>query len=105
MNGTPIDPPPLVPAGGMVGLSATGEELGVYDADGQLLAHYRLNEAGDAFVLVPTTKGGAMRNQNVQVEGLEIGGMTAGTVRIGGREVEIGEDGRPIEEDDTDNEE
>lgn len=38
------------------------------------------------------------RNEDVQVEGLEIGGMTAGTVRIGGREVEIGDDGKPVED-------
>lgn len=36
---------------------------------------------------------------DVQVEGLEIGGMTAGTVKIGGREVEIGSDGKPVEKD------
>jgi len=36
----------------------------------------------------------------VQVEGLEIGGMTAGTVRIGGQEVEIGPDGRPVMHED-----
>lgn len=39
------------------------------------------------------------RDDDVQVEGLVIGGMTGGTVRIGGREVEIGEDGRPVETD------
>lgn len=38
------------------------------------------------------------RDDSVQVEGLVIGGMTSGTVRIGGKEVEIGKDGKPVEE-------
>ncbi|QYN41143.1 hypothetical protein K1T35_48260 (plasmid) [Pseudonocardia sp. DSM 110487] len=38
----------------------------------------------------------------VQVEGLVIGGMSGGTVRIGGRDVEIGPDGRPVMDDEED---
>jgi hypothetical protein len=36
---------------------------------------------------------------DVQVEGLVIGGMSGDTVRIGGREVEIGRDGKPIDDE------
>lgn len=42
------------------------------------------------------------KDERVKVEGLVIGGMTGGTVRIGGREVEIGEDGKPVEEEKDD---
>lgn len=38
------------------------------------------------------------KDDDVQVEGLVIGGMTSGTVKIGGREVEIGPDGKPVED-------
>lgn len=40
------------------------------------------------------------KNDDVQVEGLELGGFVSGTVKIGGREVEIGPDGKPVEDDD-----
>jgi hypothetical protein len=42
------------------------------------------------------------KSDDVQVEGLEIVGMVAGTVRIGGREVEIGRDGKPVDDDSDD---
>jgi len=37
---------------------------------------------------------------DVQVEGLVIGGMTGGTVKVGGRDVEIDRDGKPVDKDD-----
>lgn len=38
------------------------------------------------------------KNDDVQVEGLELGGYESGTVKIGGKEVEIGPDGKPAED-------
>lgn len=40
------------------------------------------------------------RNEDVEVDGLVIGGMTSGTVKIGGKDVEIGRDGKPVDQDD-----
>ena len=41
----------------------------------------------------------AKQDDNVQLEGVVIGGMTSGTVRTGGKEVESDESGKPVEED------
>lgn len=41
----------------------------------------------------------AGNNDDVQVEGLVLGSFESGTVKIGGKEVEIGPDGKPVEDD------